>query len=105
MIWLRTRVQSEREQVRHVSIGWLREIWVFADGKPVFSGKNLYNVKDSRKAPDGRLSLGNDGFDLPLHRATDEIVVAIDGNTPDMRGRYGWGFIMRMDQAGGTTEK
>ena len=97
MIWLRTTVQSDREQVRHVSVGWLREIWVFAAGKPVFSGKNLYNVKGGRKAPDGRLSLENDGFSLPLHKGANEIVVAIDDNTPDMRGRYGWGFIMRMD--------
>ena len=105
VIWLRTTVQSEREQVRHVSVGWLREIWVFADGKPVFSGKNLYNVKGGRKAPDGRLSLGNDSFDLSLHKGANEIVVAIDGNTPDMRGRYGWGFIMRMDKAEGITDR
>lgn len=104
-IWLRTTVQSDREQVRHVAVGWLREIWVFANGKPVFSGKNLYNVKGGRKAPDGRLSLENDSFDLSLHKGANEIVVAIDGNTPDMRGRYGWGFIMRMDQADGMTEK
>ena len=103
--WLRTTVQSDREQTRHVAVGWLREIWVYANGKPVFSGKNLYNVKDGRKAPDGRLSLENDGFDLPLHKGANDIVVAIDGNTPDMRGRYGWGFIMRMDQADGITEK
>jgi hypothetical protein len=105
VIWLRTTVRSDREQVRHVAVGWLREIWVFADGNPVFSGKNLYNEKGGRKAPDGRLSLENDGFDLPLHEGANEIVVAIDGNTPDMRGRYGWGFIMRMDQAEGITEK
>ena len=105
VIWLRTTVQSDREQVRHVAVGWLREIWVFADGKPVFSGKNLYNVKGGRKPPDGRLSLENDGFDLPLHKGTNDVVVAIDGNTPDMRGRYGWGFMMRMDQAEGITEK
>jgi hypothetical protein len=105
VIWLRTTVQSDREQVRHVAVGWLREIWVFADGKPAFSGKNLYNVKGGRKAPDGRLSLENGGFDLPLHKGANEIVVAIDGNTPDMRGRYGWGFMMRMDQAEGITEK
>jgi hypothetical protein len=101
MVWLRTTLHSDRDQVRHVSAGWLREIWVFANGKPVFSGKNLYNVKGGRKAPDGRLSLENDGFDLPLHKGANEVVVAIDGNTPDMRGRYGWGFIMRMDQAAG----
>jgi hypothetical protein len=105
MVWLRTTVQSDRDQVRHVSVGWLREIWVFANGKPVFSGKNLYNVKGGRKKPDGRLSLENDGFDLPLHKGANQIVVAIDGNTPDMRGRYGWGFIMRMDQADGIVEK
>lgn len=105
VIWLRTTVQSDREQVRHVAVGWLREIWVYADGKPVFSGKNLYNVKGGRKAPDGRLSLDNGGFDLPLHKGANDIVVAIDGNTPDMRGRYGWGFIMRMDRAQGVAEK
>jgi len=104
VIWLRTMVQSDREQVRHVAVGWLREIWLYANGKPVFSGKNLYNVKGGRKAPDGRLSLENDGFDLPLHKGANDIVVAIDGNTPDMRGRYGWGFIMRMDQAEGITQ-
>jgi Domain of Unknown Function (DUF1080) len=105
VIWLRTTLQSDREQVRHVAVGWLREIWVYADGKPVFSGKNLYNLKGGRKAPDGRLSLENDGFDLPLHKGANEIVVAIDGNTPDMRGRYGWGFVMRMDRAEGITWK
>ena len=105
VIWLHATVQSDREQVRHVALGWLREIWVYANGKPVFAGKNLYNVKGGRKAPDGRLSLQNDSFDLPLHRGTNDIVVAIDGNTPDMRGRYGWGFIMRMDQAQGIAQK
>lgn len=105
VIWLHTTVQSDREQVRHVAIGWLREIWIFANGKPVFSGKNLYNVKGGRKPPDGRLSLENDGFDLPLHKGANAIVVAVDGNTPDMRGRYGWGFMMRMDQAQGITQK
>jgi hypothetical protein len=105
VIWLHTTVQSDREQVRHVAVGWLREIWVFADGKSVFSGQNLYNEKGHRKAPDGRLSLENDGFDLPLHRGANEIFVAIDGNTPDMRGRYGWGFIMRLDQGEGIVEK
>lgn len=98
VIWLRTTVQSDREQVRHLAVGWLREIWVFANGKPVFSGKNLYNKKGGRKAPDGRLSLDNDSFNLPLHEGANEILVAIDGNTPDMRGHYGWGFIMRMDR-------
>jgi hypothetical protein len=105
VIWLRTTLQSDRDQLRHVAVGWLREIWIFANGKAVYSGKNLYNVKGSRKAPDGRLSLENGSFDLPLHKGANEIVVAIDANTPDMRGRYGWGFVMRMDQAEKIQEK
>ena len=76
------------------------------DFEPVLRdpSRAIYNVKGGRKAPDGRLSLENDGFDLPLHKGANDIVVAIDGNTPDMRGRYGWGFIMRMDQAEGITQ-
>lgn len=97
VIWLRTTLHSKRNQLRRVSVGWLREIWVFANGERVFSGKNLYNVKGERRSPDGRLSLENGGFDLPLHKGKNEIVVAIDDNTPDMRGFYGWGFMMRLD--------
>ncbi|HKT29362.1 family 16 glycoside hydrolase [Dyella sp.] len=104
-IWLRTTMQSDRDQVPHMSVGWLREIWVYANGIPVFSGKNLYNVKGGRKRPDGRLSLENGSFDLPLHKGANEIMVALDDNTPDMRGSYGWGFMMRMDQAAGITQK
>lgn len=105
VIWLRTTLHSDRDQVRHVDVGWLREIWVFANGNAVFADTNRYNLKGGRKAPDGRLSLENGGFDLPLHKGANEIVVAIDANTPDMRGRYGWGFIMHMDQAGGIKAK
>lgn len=105
VVWLRTTLQSDREQVTHVAVGWLREIWIFANGKPVYAGKNLYNVKGGRRAPDGRLSLENGGFDLPLHKGTNDILVAIDGNTPDMRGRYGWGFMARLDRAEGVTQK
>lgn len=105
VIWLRTTLHSDREQIRRVSVGWLREIRVFANREPVFSGRNLYNVNGERRPPDGRLSLENDGFDLSLHKGENEIVVAIDDNTPDMRGFYGWGFMMRLDQADGVAEK
>lgn len=105
VIWLRTTLRSDRDQLRRVAVGWLREIRVFANGVPVFSGKNLYNVKGARRPPDGRLSLENDGFNLPLHKGENEIVVAIDDNTPDMRGFYGWGFMMRLDNADGVVEK
>jgi hypothetical protein len=76
-------------------------VTVFVSGKKVFSGKNLYNVPGGRLAPDGRLDLANSGFDVALRKGRNEVVVAIDANTPDMRGRYGWGMKMKLDRAEG----
>ncbi|KJV32507.1 hypothetical protein [Luteibacter yeojuensis] len=95
--WLRTRLVAGKAQAREVAIGYLREATVFVNGKPVFSGKNLYNVPGARQAPDGRLDLRNGHFSLPLQQGRNDIVVAIDANTPDMRGRYGWGLKMKVD--------
>lgn len=99
--WLRSTMVVTHDTTRHVSLGFLREVTVFVNGKAVFSGKNLYNVPGGRQAPDGRLSLENGGFDLPLHKGRNEVVMAIDANSPDMRGRYGWGFKMKLDDAEG----
>jgi len=103
--WLRTTIVSDHAQTRHVAVGYLREITVFVNGDKAFGGSNLYNVPASRRAPDGRLSLENDGFDLVLKKGRNDVVVAIDANTPDMQGRYGWGFIMKLDQAVGITSR
>jgi len=103
--WLRTTIVSDHAQTRHVAVGYLREITVFVNGDKAFAGSNLYNVPASRQVPDGRLSLENGGFDLVLKKGRNDVVVAIDANTPDMRGRYGWGFIMKLDQAAGITSK
>jgi len=95
--WLRTSIQADRDETRHVQVGFLREITVFVNGQPAFQGKNLYNVPGGRQAPDGRLDLANGGFDIKLRKGRNDIVVAINANTPDMRGRYGWGLKMKLD--------
>jgi hypothetical protein len=95
--WLRTSIHADRDETRHVQVAFLREITVFVNGQPSFQAKNLYNVPGGRQAPDGRLDLENGGFDLHLRKGNNEVVVAIDANTPDMRGRYGWGLKMKLD--------
>jgi len=99
--WLRTTLVAAHAQTRQVALGFLREVAVFVNGKEVFAGKNLYNVPGSRLPPDGRLSLDNAGFDIELKKGLNNVVVAIDANTPDMRGRYGWGLEMKLDKAEG----
>jgi hypothetical protein len=88
--WLKTTITSERKQTRKVDIGWTREVWVFVNGKLVYADKNLFDVAASRKAPDGRCSLRNGSFNLPLETGDNEVSIAIANNF------YGWGLMLRL---------
>jgi hypothetical protein len=65
------------------------------NGKLVFADKNLYQPPGARKTPDGRLSLENGSFDLPLQKGRNEIAVALANNF------YGWGLELRLDDLKG----
>jgi hypothetical protein len=91
LVWLKTTVTSDKEQTKEVQIGWSRELWVFVNGALVFADKNLYQPPSARKEPDGRCSLENGSFSLPLKAGKNEIVAAVANNF------YGWGVIMRLD--------
>jgi hypothetical protein len=100
-IWLKTTVESDHAQTKHVDMGWTREVWVFVNGKRVFASKNLYGVDGASKEPDGRLSLTNGSFDLPLRKGSNHIVVALDDNFAGGAQHFGWGMLMRMRDADG----
>jgi hypothetical protein len=95
--WLKTEITSKTAQSKKVSVGWTREVWIFVNGKQVFADKNLYQPPTARKVPDGRLSLENGSFDLPLQKGKNEIAVALANNF------YGWGLKMRLDDLNGVT--
>lgn len=99
--WLRTTIVSDRDRTVPVSLGWTREIWVFANGSPVFADKNLYYPSASRKRPDGTLSLLNGSFDLPLHKGKNMIAVALSNRFPGSVAHWGWGLEMRLDEPAG----
>lgn len=94
LTWLRSSVTSDRDQEKRVQMGWLGDAWVFVNGKLVTKGKNYYDPESERRDPDGRLDLANGGFDIPLKRGNNELVVVLytsihdDNHTPN---RYGWG--------------
>ena len=90
MAWLKTTIASDRKQTKKVDIGWTREVWVFVNGKPVYAGKNLYDDEVERKAPDGRCSLENGSFTLPLEEGDNEVAVALANNF------FGWGLMLRL---------
>ncbi|GLQ49910.1 hypothetical protein GCM10010872_13590 [Dyella flava] len=99
--WLKANVQSPRDQVKQVSLAYLRMVTVFVNGQRVFSGDNLYNTPSERKPPDGRLGLENGHFELPLKKGDNQIVVALRSNTPEMGDHYGYGFRFHIDDASG----
>lgn len=100
-IWLKTTITSDRAQVKHVELGWTREVWIFANGKLVFANKNLYGIKGASKEPDGRLALTNGSFDLPLRKGANHIVVALDDNFAGGEQHFGWGLMMRLANVDG----
>lgn len=100
LVWLKTTLQSDRAQVKRVSIGWAHEIWVHVDGKLVFADRNVYYPESGRKLPLGRLSLENGAFDLPLEKGPNEVEIAISNDLGSM-GHYGWGFQFRFDDIDG----
>ena len=88
--WLKTTISSDRKQAKTVDIGWTREVWVFVNGKLVYADKNLFDSEAARKAPDGRCSLENGAFTLPLEAGDNEVAVALANNF------FGWGLMLRL---------
>jgi hypothetical protein len=95
LAWVKTTIVSDKSQTKKADFGWVREAWVFVNGKPVFAGRNLYQPATARMTPDGRCSLENGSFNLPLKEGANELDVAVADNF------YGWGLILRLDDVDG----
>jgi hypothetical protein len=106
LTWIRSFVDSDRGQMKQISLGWIGQAWVFVNGSLVTSGKNFYYPESERQRPDGRLSLENGSFPIPLRRGHNEITIALYSSVHDdarSRTAYGWGLAMRYDDLRGLT--
>jgi hypothetical protein len=88
--WLKTTITSDKKQMKRVDVGWTRELWVFVNGTLVYADKNLFESEPARKTPDGRCSLENGAFSVPLEAGDNELAVATSNNF------FGWGLMLRM---------
>jgi hypothetical protein len=95
MAWIKTTIDSDKAQTIHTSMGWVREVWVFVNGKQVYADKNLFMPPNARKNPEGRLALTNGGFDLPLNAGSNEVAIAVASNF------YGLGVVWKLDSVDG----
>jgi hypothetical protein len=93
-VWLRTKIKSEFNQYQNLKMGFSDEIWVFVNQKPVYLDKNLY-LQNMRKSPNGRISIDNCLFQIPLVKGENELLIAVANDF------YGWGIIARLENLDG----
>lgn len=97
LVWLRTTIRAAAAGDKRAAIGWNDEVWVFVNGRQVYADVNAYLKPELRKKPDGRLSLENGAFALPLQAGDNEVVVGV------ANAFFGWGLMLRLDEAAGVT--
>jgi hypothetical protein len=91
LIWLKTTIQSAVAQERTLHLGFSDEVWVFANGKYVYLDKNIYG-SPLMKQPDGRCTVDNCSFKLPLAKGDNELLIGVANYF------YGWGIIAQVDK-------
>lgn len=93
-VWLKATIRSDFNQLQPLKLGFSDEVWVFVNRQPVYVDKNIY-FQNMRKSPNGRISIDNAGFNIPLVKGDNEILI---GLTNDF---YGWGIIARLENLDG----
>jgi hypothetical protein len=88
MVYARTSVESERDQVKKLYIGYSDDVSVFLNGKILFRGRSAQNFRDPGFL--GIVNPENDAIYLPLKKGSNELMLAVS----ELGG--GWGYICRL---------
>jgi hypothetical protein len=88
VVYARTHLDSDSDQVKRLSIGYSDDVSVFLNGKILFRGRSAQNFRDPGFL--GIVNPENDSVYLPLRKGRNELVLAVS----ELGG--GWGFICRL---------
>jgi hypothetical protein len=88
VVYARTSIDSDREQVKKLSIGYSDDVSVFLNGRILFRGRSAQNFRDPGFL--GIVNPENDAVYLPLKKGSNELMLAVS----ELGG--GWGFICRL---------
>ena len=91
IVWLKTNIRSAVAQTRQLHLGFSDEVWVFINGKYLYVDKNRYG-SPLLKQPDGRCTVDNASFPLPLVAGDNEVLIALANDF------YGWGIMAKLDK-------
>ena len=92
VVYARTTIASDRDQVKKLYIGYSDDVSVFLNGKILFRGRSAQNFRDPGFL--GIISPENDAVYLPLKKGRNELMLAVS----ELGG--GWGFICRLADPG-----
>ncbi len=90
VVYARTRIESDRDQVKKLLIGYSDDVSVFLNGKILFRGRSAQNFRDPGFL--GIVNPENDAVFLPLKKGANELVLALS----ELGG--GWGFVCRLEE-------
>jgi NADH:ubiquinone oxidoreductase subunit len=89
VLYAKTTIRSDRDEVKRLSIGYSDEVSVFLNGKILYRGRSAQNFRDPAFL--GIVNPENDAVYLPLKKGGNELVLAVS----ELGG--GWGFICRLE--------
>jgi hypothetical protein len=88
VLYARTSIDSDREQVKKLEIGYSDDVSVFLNGKILYRGRSAQGFRDPGFL--GIVNPENDAVYLPLKKGRNELMLAVS----ELGG--GWGFICRL---------
>jgi hypothetical protein len=89
VLYARTFMESDREQVKKLSIGYSDDVSVFLNGKILYRGRSAQGFRDPGFL--GIVNPENDAVYLPLKKGRNELMLAVS----ELGG--GWGFVCRLE--------
>jgi len=92
VLYARSAIESDRDQVKKLFIGYSDDVSVFLNGQILFRGRSAQNFRDPAFL--GIVNPENDAVYLPLKKGSNELMLAVS----ELGG--GWGFICRLVDVG-----
>jgi hypothetical protein len=92
VLYARTKIESEREQMKKLEIGYSDDVSVFLNGKILYRGRSAQGFRDPGFL--GIVNPENDAVYLALKKGSNELMLAVS----ELGG--GWGFICRLEDVG-----
>ncbi len=89
VVYARTIIESERDQVKKLYIGYSDDVSVFLNGRILFRGRSAQYFRDPGFL--GIVDAENDAVYLPLKKGRNELMLAVS----ELGG--GWGFVCRLE--------